>query len=142
MVSLVPVCQGFLPLPGLVGGGMVEFLGDRLGGLATESRGDTGVSMPALTGDWSDLTERNSLAPPLGGWMTDMSPTKGRLRELVLSTSIGSSCQANMSEIVDRLSTQTYYLNCKRRVQVLCRLWCLDVAVLIQSQGHRLVEAV
>ena len=59
---------------------MVEFLGDLLGGRAAESRGETGVSIPALTGDWSALTERKSLAPVLGGWMTDMSPTKGKLR--------------------------------------------------------------
>ena len=88
---LVPDCQGFLPLPGLVGGGMVEFLGDLLGGLAADSRGETGVSIPALTGDWSAFTARKSLAPVLGGWMTDMSPTKGRLRVLVWSTSMGSS---------------------------------------------------
>ena len=72
---------------------MVEFLGDLLGGRAAESRGETGVSIPALTGDWSALTERKSLAPVLGGWMTDMSPTKGKLRVLVWSTSIGSSWQ-------------------------------------------------
>ena len=83
-------CHDFLALPpGLLGGGIVEFLGDLLGCL---SYGDEGVSMPAFTGDWSDLTLRKlSVSLLLGGLMTDMSPTKGMFLALpVKSTSIGS----------------------------------------------------
>ena len=89
---LDPACQDFLALPpGLLGGGIVEFLGDRLGGCL--SYGEEGVSMPALTGDWLDFTLRNlSVSLLLGGLMTDMSPTNGMFLALpVKSTSIGSS---------------------------------------------------